>query len=139
MQQHEEAFQNYEKKIKPKLANSVLTPEDFNSLIVLLNWCFITKNDFFIDNFNRKFVRPICTTYNQIKTNILTKDETDIFHNISEANLKQLKYILYQYVNNFDAISANETNTELCLKVSKQSIKNCVHFILEYLKGIQKK
>ena len=46
-----QVFKDYTEKIRGKLniiPNTSLKPEEFNSLIMLLNYCFMKQNNFFI-------------------------------------------------------------------------------------------
>lgn len=128
-------FKDYVLKIKSKsyFNDSDVIAEDVNNLIILLNWCFHKKNNFFISDFNKKNIYPICISYNQLKTNILSKEFFEnvgsIFQKINEQNLKTLKFVLHQFINNYDEIYLDESNTELCQKITKQSIKNCLGYI----------
>lgn len=143
-----QVFKDYTPKITNKLYdkdNPKEKCEDINSLVILLNWCFHTKNNFFIEDFNKRLVHPVCDSYNKLKTNILSPD---IFYNIDEVfkdipkeNIKTLKFILFRYINIFDSIS-EETNTFnthlLCQKVSKKSIKNCIVYMTNYVSKLSK-
>ena len=130
-------FKDYTLKIKNKLNidnhDKLLLSEDINNLIIFFNWCFLKKNNFFIHDFNKRNIFLVCTSYNQIKTNILSKEIfneiSDIFENIPENNLKTIKFILYQYTNKYDDLSKETSNTDLCQKISKDSMKNCIAYI----------
>jgi hypothetical protein len=138
-QKNNPIFKDYILKIKNKsfFEDKDIVSEDINNLIILLNWCFHKKNNFFIEDFNKKNVYPICISYNQLKTNILSKEYfdkiSDIFYKIDAINLKTLKFVLYHYINNFDVISTNDDNYELCETVTKNSIKNCINYLTKYL------
>jgi hypothetical protein len=140
MSNNNSIFKDYTLKIKTKLYNSNITSgnletisDDINNLIILLNWCFLTKNNFFVSNFNNKCIFSVNIFYNQLKTNILSKnlfdDIDNIFDEIPKTNLKTIKFILHNYINNYDSISSIDTNKELCEKISKVSIKNCIDYI----------
>jgi hypothetical protein len=129
-------FKDYSLKIKNKLnlennENNDIISDDINNLIIFLNWCFQKRNNFFILDFNKKNIFSVCTTYNQIKTNVLSKDSfnelNNIFDKIDYNNLKTLKFILHNYITNYNDIQIS--NTELCEKISKVSIKNCITYI----------
>lgn len=128
-------FKDYILKIKNKsyFPESDVVSTDINNLIILLNWCFHKKNSFFIPDFNKKNIYPICISYNQLKTNILSKDYFhkihNIFHKIEIQNLKTLKFVLHQFIKNYDEILSDESNTELCQIITKDSIKNCIGYI----------
>lgn len=132
-------FKDYTIKIQNKLlfgANNtekVTISNDINNLIILLNWCFLKKNNFFVVDFNKKNIFSVCKSYNQLKTNILSKElffvTESIFDKIETMNLKTIKFILYNYLNTYDVLSNESSNTELCEKVTKDSIKNCIQYI----------
>lgn len=122
-------FKDYCAKIKPKIGEtSIMTTTDFNDFLNLMNWCFIKKNDFFIKDFNKKTIKNVCEAYNQLKTNVLSKNG-DLFEKIDNQQLKMMKFILHQYIMSYDTLSADANTEELCSKVLKQSMKNCLqHF-----------
>jgi len=130
-----EIFKDYRLKIKEKthITNAGEISENINNLIILLNWCFLKKNNFFIDDFNKKNIFSVCKTYNQLKTNILSKDYfieyKNIFEKIDSTNIKTLKFILNNYVNNFNIINSDTKNTELCQKISKNSMRDCLNYL----------
>ncbi len=125
---------DYTEKIKNKLPkNSNLISSDINELIALFNYCFQQKNNFFILNFNKKVIKNIYTLYNQLKTNILTPEIDDIFGHIEIDNIKLLRFILINFVNNFEIINT-PNNQELCDCISKDSMKRCLHYLNNILK-----
>jgi len=125
---------DYTGKIKNKLPkDSNLSCSDINEFIALFNYCFQQKNNFFIPNFNKKVIKNIYVCYNRIKTNILTPEVTDIFGELEIDNLKLLRFILINFVNNFDKINI-EDNKELCDNISKDSIKRLLHYLNNILK-----
>ena len=133
-------FRDYTIKIEPKLYNnSKVSADDVNNLVIFLNWCFIHRNNFFIEEFNKKSVFSICDLYNQLKTNILTVKKNidnelspgDLLYNISHEKLKTLKFILQNYINNHDSLILDSYHNRLCQKVTKDSVKNCLQYIAE--------
>lgn len=133
-------FKDYTEKIRGKL-NIIpnctsIKPEEFNSLIILLNYCFMKQNNFFIDSFNRRNIKVICNTYNQIKTNVLNREEHDIFNICNCESLKMIKFILIQFLSKYDTIK--NTDIILCQKVSKSSIKACHQYLTTYITNYQK-
>lgn len=131
-------FKDYTEKIGPKIQSTYNMDEyDFNNMLNLLNWCFVKKNNFFIPNFNTKFIINICNLYNQLKTNILSKTSNNLFESTKFEDLKTLKFILHNYINNFNTINT-QVNTELCNNISAESIKNCVLTITQYLNSLEK-
>lgn len=119
---------DYTEKIKEKLLGNIVNKDeaasDFNNFIILMNYCFVNKNNFFVDNFNHKILILIVTTYNRIKTNILTKEITDLFDSVSLDGLKSTRFIITNMINNYKEIKEN--NEELCELVSKNSLKRCL-------------
>lgn len=144
-------FKDYSPKIKEKLYNTENLNEkssDINNLIILLNWCFHTKNNFFVPNFNKRLVHPVCFAYNKIKNNILTQNVfykiEDVFTDIPKENIKTLKFILLRYINIYDSLPDSEpiTNNQnintLWETVTKKSIKNCISYMESYVAGLEK-
>lgn len=135
-------FKDYTLKIQNKSLfsdkniDTKLVSVDINNLVVYLNFCFNKKNNFFVPAFNVKNIYPVYLCYNQIKSNILSKElfstETDFFSGIDKMNIKTLKFILYYYINNFTEISNNKDNEEICLKIEKDSIRNCINYLTKY-------
>jgi hypothetical protein len=129
-----EIFRDYNIKINEKMSKMGELPvsaQDINNMIVLLNWCFQLKNNFFTKDFNKRSIYGINLAYKQLKTNILLEDEAAVsfFDNITTENLKVLKYILNQYVSIFDEIDGDGYHNEICSRVSKDSVKRCVQFV----------
>jgi hypothetical protein len=125
---------DYTLKIKGKIpANSNLTSSDINEFIALFNYCFHQKNNFFVQNFNKKVIKNILVCYNQIKTNILSNEITDIFANLEIDNIKLLRFILINFINNFETINTLD-NSELCDVISKDSMKRCLHYLNNIIK-----
>lgn len=126
-------FKDYTLKIKNKLhvENNDVISEDINNLIIFLNWCFQKKNNFFINDFNKKNIFSVCVSYNQLKTNVLSKEVfnniTEIFTKIDDNNLKTIKFILHNYITNYNEIHLS--NNDLCEKIQKNSIINCITYI----------
>lgn len=123
-------FKDYTNRLHEKF--NVEKASDINNMIAFFNWCFYHKNNFFVDKFNIKFIPNVCETYNKLKTNILTKNNnSDIFENISVSELRRLKFILYNYIQNFEELSKKSENKLLCNIVLIESIKNCIYYITE--------
>lgn len=119
-------YNDYSEKIKNKLPDS-LELNDINEFIALLNFSFQHKNNFFVENFNTRVIANIYLSYNQLKTNILTENITDLFQNISKENIKLLKFIVSNFLNRFDQISTlNNETQELCEFISKNGMKRCL-------------
>lgn len=124
---------NYSEKILSKIPiDAIAKATDINELVVLLNYCFQKKNDFFVSNFNRRNVRNIYLAYNQLKTNILTANIDFIFFSIDNDNLKLLRFLVINFVNNYSSI--DENNKELRSWVSKESMKRCLQYLNTLIK-----
>lgn len=123
-------FKDYTNRLHEKF--NIDKASDINNMIAFFNWCFFNKNNFFIDKFNIKFIPNVCNSYNKLKTNILSKNNnSDIFENIQISELRRLKFILYNYVQNYNKISENQENKLLCNMVLQDSIRNCIIYISE--------
>lgn len=128
---------DYVEKIKSKLIyDSTISDKqeaatDINNMIVLLNYCFLKKNNFFIDNFNKRVIKTVCLTYNNIKTNILTNTVFDLFDNVSYDGIRSIRFIIINSINNYSII---KQNNELCSIISRDSLKRCLVIINNVLK-----
>lgn len=123
-------FKDYTNRLHEKF--NIDKASDINNMIAFFNWCFFHKNNFFIDKFNIKFIPNVCDSYNKLKTNILSKNNnSDIFENIQISELRRLKFILYNYVQNYNKIFENSENKLLCNMVLQDSIRNCIIYISE--------
>lgn len=121
-------FCDYTAKINFKLTGTNIEPTEINNTISLLNYCFNEKNGFFIINFNKNQIKEVYLLYNTFKTNILSIEIADLFLNISKKHIKLLRFILINFVNNYEKIIKN--NDRLCL-IEKQSIQKMIHFLSE--------
>lgn len=115
-------YKDYTEKLKNKLPEQEAT--DINNLIVFLNYCFMKRNNFFVNNFNKKTINGVCTAYNLLKTHILKPNDKNIFDNINIDGLKSIRFIILNAVNNYSIIKDN--NTELCSIISRESLKRCL-------------
>lgn len=123
-------FKDYTNRLHEKF--NIDKASDINNMIAFFNWCFFHKNNFFIDKFNIKFIPNVCDSYNKLKTNILSKNNnSDIFENIQISELRRLKFILYNYVQNYNKIFEKSENKLLCNMVLQDSIRNCIIYISE--------
>lgn len=96
-------FVDYTDKINLHV-QSLEESQAVNAMIIFFNHAFMEKNNFFVADFNVKNVKYVQVTYNQVKSNILSNDESvKIFDNISVANLKLLKFILTNLKYNYQA------------------------------------
>lgn len=128
-EQNKIIYKDYSEKIKNKLPKDFnIQSNDINNLIAILNFCFQKKNNFFIQNFNKRVIRNIYVSYNQIKTNILTPSIINLFEQIEVDNLKLLRFILINFINNYETNDTDE-NKDLYLYISKESIKRCLNYL----------
>lgn len=134
---YEAIFKDYTNKLNIKFNKE--KSADINNMICYFNWCFLYKNNFFVSNFNNKYIKNVCDTYNTLKTNILVSQDQDILININVAELKRLKFILYNYIQNYKEIKENPGNKLLCDLISPESIKNCINLINEKINIINNK
>lgn len=111
----------------PEITDKKQASEDINSMIILLNYCFLKKNNFFIENFNKNVIKTVWKVYNTLKTNILTINKLDLFEGINSQELKSVRFIISNTVNNYKKIMLN--NNELCSIVSIDSLKRCLILI----------
>ncbi|MDE6289278.1 MAG: hypothetical protein K2L64_00770, partial [Ureaplasma sp.] len=90
-----------------------------------LNYSFLMRNDFFIDNFNKKVLRIIYPAYNKIKTNIITASCNYLFESLSNQQLKSIRFIVLNAINHYEKIP--------CQIISKNSLFHCLTVINEAL------
>lgn len=138
-----EIFKDYSEKIHKKIDSDKISVHDINNLVVLLNWSFKLKNDFFIPQFNSNLITSIKRFYNQLKTNILFNDCYDIFENITKDQLKTIRFMINQYTLNYNLLKINSPklnekfrNDELMKLtecVSLESSKNLFQYITIYI------
>lgn len=125
---------DYSSKLTYKIPNYI-NKVDINNLLMFLNFCFLTKNNFFIENFNNKEIYHIYKIYNKIKSNILD-DTKSLFSDLNDYDIKLLKFILSNLITNFDIIFAKNTQEILYLKTLIYNNKNGFKNIIKYLKDI---
>lgn len=125
MENTKEFEKDYTNKIKTKITKkSTTTPADINNIIILLNYCFLNKNDFFVDNFNKRSIKNLNYFYNILKTNILNANILDIFNNTKKEDILLLKFIISNFLNNYEKIRDN--NEKLCDLISQSSLKRII-------------
>jgi hypothetical protein len=140
--QDQNIFKDYTEKINNKSKDGVVfnvaEVNSINNLITFLNWSFNKKNNFFIQDFNKKKVFDICSLYNELKSEILQPKEInsifDLFYLIDETKIKTLKFIIKQYVINFENIKMVETNIDLFEQVTKESMITLLQIINNKIK-----
>ena len=98
---------------------------DMNDFINMMNYSFLMKNDFFIENFNKKVIRIIYPAYNKIKTNIITNTCKYLFESLTKQQLKSIRFIILNAINNYEKIP--------CQLISKNSLFHCLTAINEAL------
>lgn len=115
---------DYTKKIQGRYD---VSPDDINGFISLMNYCFLTKNSFFIENFNNKTTKNIYLFYNQVKSNILNPYNKDLLENVPLNSLKSMKFILTNFVSKYeDIITKDKIVVEFC---NKQQIRKIIETI----------
>lgn len=119
----------------PEIKNKKQASKDINCMIILLNYCFLKKNNFFIENFNKNVVKTVWKVYNTLKTNILTNNRVDLFEGIKAQELKSIRFIISNTVNNYNKIMEN--NNDLCSLISVNSLKHCLIIIGAVIKRNQ--
>lgn len=123
-------FKDYTNRLHEKF--EVDKASDINNMVAFFNWCFFHKNNFFVEKFNIKFIPNVCEAYNKLKTNILSKNNnSDIFENIPISELRRIKFIMYNYIQNYDIISEKSENKLLCNIVLPETMRNCILYISE--------
>lgn len=105
---------DYTAKIENKLSMYSFEPKVINDIMIILNYCFVRRNNFFISDFNKNIIKRLTGVYNKIRSNILKDNIYDIFLDISADDLKPLHFVIKNMVNNYTAISDNQENNELC-------------------------
>lgn len=139
VENNQQIFKNYTKKISLKMVddqNSKISSNDFNSMIVLFNWCFYTKNNFYVNGgLSPKSLQNTVRIYNQLKSNMLNDNERDLFGNLNVKDFKFLKFLLCQYINKYNTLT-DDFEEVLKKVVSKKSIQNCVSQINIYIYAI---
>ena len=123
-------IKDYSGKVSPLIDTNVIKPSDVNEFISLINYCFHTKNNFFVANFNKKITRNVYTVYNTFKTNILSSNE--LFTGIDENNLKSIKFVLTNFVNNHEEISKE------CPLIDEIATKDGIKRFLDFLNAYMK-
>lgn len=134
----DQIFKDYKEKILNKFysksSNSINECADINSMIIFFNYCFQNKNNFFIEDFNQRLIYHVNTSYNKLKTNVLSEEPIyhiyHIFTEIKPENLKTIKFILLRYTKVYDEIY--QENRELCDTFDKEAAKNCISYINQF-------
>lgn len=115
---------DYSKKIQGRYD---ISSDDINGFISLMNYCFLTKNSFFIENFNTKTTKNIYLFYNQVKSNILNPYNKDLLENVPLNSLKSMKFILTNFVSKYeDIITKDKIVVDFC---NKQQIRKIIETI----------
>lgn len=120
---------DYTSKIITKLdkLKSIKNKEEFssdmNNFINLMNYCFLMKNNFFVESFNQKAIRIIYPGYNKIKSNIINSDCSYLFDTLTAQQLKSIRFIIVNAINNYERIE--------CSIISKTSLFHCLSTINE--------
>lgn len=130
-----EVFKTYSNRLNEKFESDKAS--NINNLIIFFNWCFKERNNFFNPDFNHKYVKNVCITYGTIKTNILkVGPNSNIFNNISDNELRRIKFILSYVIFNYYSLCEKPENKELFKIVSKKSLIECNKYINVKLKEL---
>ena len=124
-------FVDYTNKIKERfyIIDDNEFPENLNSLIVFLNYCFYKKNGFFVKNYNIKNINKVNNFYNELKSNIFNKDlvltsSKQLFNNISNDKIKNIMFIIKNYLFNFNKLEESEELNKIKNICSKERFQN---------------
>lgn len=124
-------FVDYTNKIKERfyIIDDNEFPENLNSLIVFLNYCFYKKNGFFVKNYNIKNINKVNNFYNELKSNIFNKDlvltsSKQLFNNISDDKIKNIMFIIKNYLFNFNKLEESEELNKIKNICSKERFQN---------------
>lgn len=130
-------MKDFTNKIETKLfckeQDNKTVSSDINKLIILLNYCFLNKNDFFIENFNRYYIKSISQFYHELKINILDV-ELNGFTSFAEfVNLnknpktsKLIKFICKSYLIKFNDLVPNNDITNV---ISEKDMKRILSYM----------
>lgn len=115
---------DYTSKIENKLSMYTFEPKVINDIMIILNYCFVKRNNFFITDFNKNIIKRLTAVYNKIRSNILKDNVYDILTDISDNDLKPLHFVIKTMVNSYDNISNNSENNELCSIIHLNDLVN---------------
>lgn len=147
---HEQVYKDYKNKILNKIYGNKENQEtiekvsNVNDLIVFFNYCFHKRNNFFIEDFNRKSIYKICESYNKLKSNVLSTEPVsevwEIFSGIEKDNIKTLKFIIYRFLGNYENISksTDRDDVEFVSIINKKSIESCLKHLEKYSEALDK-
>lgn len=114
-----QVLKDYTEKISTRLycksCNNKQVTSDINKVIVLLNYCFLSRNNFYISNFNKYYIKDISKFYHDLKSNILT-DNVMFTSFIEFVNLEDkstniyrlIKFIFKAYLLQYDELIENK-------------------------------
>jgi hypothetical protein len=129
--ENKKIFVDYTNKIKERfyIIDDNEFPENLNSLIVFLNYCFYKKNSFFVKNYNIKNINKVNNFYNELKSNIFNKDlvltsSKQLFNNISDDKIKNIMFIIKNYLFNFNKLEESEELNKIKNICSKERFQN---------------
>lgn len=130
----EKVLVDYSTKTRYMVDNNI-NQSDINNFIALLNYCFLTKNEFFIPTFNHKMIPQVYRMYNRMKTNIIQKDINDLFQLLSEKDLKMLRFLTNNYVTNFNRLQSEQNIiTNYVSKESMGRMLKTIDFRLSFIR-----
>lgn len=117
---------DYRSKTKNMCNAMHLHPEDINSLVIFLNYCFTMKNNFFIENFNKGMIKNVYHVYNKMKTNIFSESD-NLYTSLLPSDTKLLKFILSNFLSNYK----NVFDQEIKSYINETQLKNIINSLHE--------
>jgi hypothetical protein len=111
------------------MCDSNTRQSDINEFLILLNYSFLVRNNFFCKEFNIKLIRNVYNAYNKMKTNIFDKECYDLFKNIKRMDLKVCKFICDNFVNDYKNICMDKDNIMILQNISHDGIKRFGKFV----------
>lgn len=122
----EKVLVNYDMKTK-YMVDDKLMQSDINEFLSFINYCFLVKNNFFVDNFDFKSLKYIYIAYNSIKSNILDKDCIDLFKGLDITTMKTLNFIVRNLIFHYDDFEL--VNIKMSKYISLDGMKRFKDFI----------
>lgn len=130
----EKVIVNYNAKTR-YMVDDKLKQSDINEFLNFMNYCFLVKNNFFVDDFDINIFKHVYITYNKIKTNILEKNCNNLFEGIYPIQLETIKLIVENLITNYEKFV--EVNPRMMCYVSKNGMERFKEFINFKLKLLQ--
>jgi hypothetical protein len=129
----EKVVVNYDAKTA-YMIDDKLKQSDINEFLNFMNYCFLVRNNFFIENFNVKKIKHVHEAYNQIKTNILDKDCANLFKDVDYADIKTVNFIVKNFINNYNNfMNINKKMIGVVSKDGMKRFKNFTNYKLKFM------